>query len=282
MTTLEKPMTSTAPGTSGTLAVPDGTLYYKVRGSGPLFVLVGAPMDHGPFGPVAELLAFNYTVLTPDPRGHGESMNVDTTKDSTPELRAEDLAALINNLGVGPAIVLGSSGGAVTGLALALSHAEVVSTLIAHEPPLQELLDDRAELRASTEDIQATYLAGDHIGAIGKFFAMTGLGMPEEMIQHMFGGERDPRTLADELYFYEHELLATSGWQPDLDGLRKTPTEIIIGIGETSAGLFCDRTSRALATALQTVPTTFPGGHAGFMEDPEAFAKRVREILQDK
>src|ERR1700739_3566951 len=177
-------MTSTAPSTSGTLAVPDGTLYYKVRGSGPLFVLVGAPMDHGPFGPVAGLLAFNYTVLTPEPR-------------------AEDLAALISNLGVGPAIVLGSSGGAVTGLALALSHPEVVSTLIAHEPPLRELLADRAELRATTEDIQATYLAGDHIGAIRKFFAMTGVGMPEEVVQQMFGAARDPRTLADELYFYE-------------------------------------------------------------------------------
>jgi hypothetical protein len=33
------------------------------------------------------------------------------------------------------------------------------------------------------------------------------------MSQQMFGAERDPRTLADELYFYKHELLATSGWQ---------------------------------------------------------------------
>jgi hypothetical protein len=62
-------MTSTAPVTSGTVAVPDGTLYYEVRGSGPLLALVGAPMDHGPFGPVAELLAVNHTVLVSDSRG---------------------------------------------------------------------------------------------------------------------------------------------------------------------------------------------------------------------
>ena len=52
-----------------TLEVPGARLYYEVRGQGPLVVLAGAPMDAGPFGPLAELLAADYTVLTTDPRG---------------------------------------------------------------------------------------------------------------------------------------------------------------------------------------------------------------------
>ncbi|MFI1916752.1 alpha/beta fold hydrolase [Nocardia sp. NPDC020380] len=275
-------MTSPAPVTSGTLAVPDGTLYYEVRGNGPLIALVGSPMDHLPFGPLAELLAPDFTVLTPDPRGHGASNNVDTTKDSTPELRADDLARLIANLDAGPAIVIGSSGGAITALALVLTHPEAVTTALAHEPPLRELLPDRAELRAVTDDVAATYVSGDVLGAIRKFFAMTGLNLPEEAMLQMFGGERDARTLADERYFYEHELHATAGWEPDLDGLRKASGKIVIGIGEASAGLFCDRTSRALGTALEIEPEMFAGGHTGFAEDPESFAKRLREILQDR
>ena len=56
-----------------TLEVPGARLYYEVRGRGPLVVLVGAPMDAGPFGPLADLLAGDYTVLTTDPRGINRS-----------------------------------------------------------------------------------------------------------------------------------------------------------------------------------------------------------------
>jgi pimeloyl-ACP methyl ester carboxylesterase len=56
--------------TAQTLEVPGARLYYEVRGTGPLVVLVGAPMDAGPFAPLADLLADDYTVLTTDPRGH--------------------------------------------------------------------------------------------------------------------------------------------------------------------------------------------------------------------
>ena len=52
--------------TARALEVPGARLYYEVRGKGPLVVLVGAPMDARPFGPLAELLAGDYTVLTTD------------------------------------------------------------------------------------------------------------------------------------------------------------------------------------------------------------------------
>ncbi|MVU82549.1 alpha/beta fold hydrolase [Nocardia sp. ET3-3] len=272
-------MTSTAPVTSGTLAVPDGTIYYEVRGSGPLLALIGAPMDSGPFAPLAELLAADHTVLCSDPRGHGRSIVHDLDRDSTPELRADDLARVITHVGLGPATVLGSSGGAITGLALAIARPDLVPTLIAHEPPLRELLDDRDEIRAQTEEIVAVYDTGDTLGAIRKFFAMTGLDMPEEVLQQVFGGERDPRSIESDDFFYRHELRTTSGWQPSLEALRATPTRIIIGIGDESGDKFCDRTSRALGRELGIEPTLFPGGHGGFMEQPDAFAKRLREIL---
>ncbi|MGW4243112.1 alpha/beta fold hydrolase [Nocardia sp. NPDC004722] len=273
-------MTSTAPVTSGTVAVPDGTIYYEVRGSGPLIALIGAPMDSGPFTPLAELLATEYTVLSSDPRGHGKSVLNNTDEDSTPELRADDLARVLTHIGQGPAIVLGSSGGAITGLALAIARPELVSTLIAHEPPLRELLDNRDELRAQTQEVIDVYNTGDTLGAVRKFFAMTGLSMPEEVLQQMFGGERDPQSIASDDFFYRHELHTTSGWEPSLDALRATPTTIVIGIGDESADKFCDHTSRALGRELGIEPTLFPGGHGGFMEQPDAFAKRLREVLE--
>lgn len=51
------------------LDVPGGKLYYEVRGSGSLLLVVGQPMTSAPFGALADLLADDHTVVTYDPRG---------------------------------------------------------------------------------------------------------------------------------------------------------------------------------------------------------------------
>ena len=147
----------TVPVTAATLQVPGAHLYYEVRGAGPLVVFVGAPMDASSFTPLADLLAADHTVLTTDPRGINRSPVEDPEQDCTPQMRADDLSRLLAHLDAGPAAVLGSSGGAVSALALAQAASEQVHTVIAHEPPLDELLDDRDQLRVQTEDMIATY-----------------------------------------------------------------------------------------------------------------------------
>ncbi|WP_043651645.1 alpha/beta fold hydrolase [Nocardia thailandica] len=275
-------MTTSSAVRTGTLAVPGATLYYEVRGSGPLIVLAGAPMGAGEFAATAEALATTHTVLTTDPRGHGASVVADPDSDSTPALRGDDLAALIAHLDQGPAVVFGSSGGAVSALALAQDHPDRVTTVVAHEPPLRELLDDAAAQRVATEDLIATYRDGaDPVGAWRKFFAMAAIPITDAMLEQMFGGpDRDPAQVASERYWFAHELRATTGYVPVLDVLRAGPPRIIVGIGTDSAGQFCDRTSRALAAALGVEPVLFPGDHAGFLGDPAGFAARLREVVR--
>jgi pimeloyl-ACP methyl ester carboxylesterase len=272
-------MSPTSTVSARTLTVPGARLYHEVRGEGPLVVLVAAPMDARPFAPLADLLATDHTVLTTDPRGINRSPVDDPDQDSTPELRADDLARLIRALDAGPAVVLGSSGGAVSALALVQAHPELVRTVIAHEPPLEELLDDRAELRDRTDDMVATYLAGDTMAAWRAFMAIANIDLPGELLEQMFGGERDPQTVADEHFQFAHMLRPTTRWIPDVAALRSAPTRIVIGIGEESTGQLCDRTSRALAAQLGVVPTMFPGGHIAFAEDPGSFAARLRDVL---
>jgi len=271
--------TATASATVGTLRVADATLYYEVRGQGPLVVLVGAPMDATAFAPLADLLAVDHTVLTTDPRGIRRSRLADPAQDSTPQLRAGDLSRLLAHLDAGPAAVLGSSGGAVSALALVETHPEQVHTVIAHEPPLNELLDDRDRLREQGEEMIATYLAGDVRGAWARFLATANIHLPAEAVEAMVSADRDPQAVADEHYQFAHMLRGTTRFQPDLAALRSTSTRVVVGLGERSAGQLCDRTSRALAAALGIEPTMFPGGHVGFVEDPAAFAARLRVVL---
>ncbi|MBH0777782.1 alpha/beta fold hydrolase [Nocardia bovistercoris] len=272
--------TPTTPVTEHTLTVPDGTLHYEVRGDGPLIVLVGAPMTADAFAPMAEMLASGRTVLTTDPRGHGRSPLHDPSRDSTPPLRAADLAALITHLDVGPAIVFGSSGGAVSALALAQEQPDLVTTVVTHEPPSIALLEDREHLRAGTDNLIATYLSGDVLGGWRGFFAQACIDIPEPVLAQMFGGDRDPAQVASEKYWFEHEMRATTTWEPDIAALTAAPTRVIVGIGAESAGQICDRTSRALAHHLGLDPYVFPGDHTGFVDKTPEFVTRLREVLR--
>jgi len=266
--------------TTAHLDVPGACLYYELRGNGSALVLVGAPMNASSFAPLADLLATEHTVITTDPRGINRSTVSDRDTDSTPEMRADDLSRLLAHVDAGPATVFGSSGGAVSTLALAQTHPEQVSTVIAHEPPLISLLDDHDDLRARTEDYVKAYLAGNTLGAWRGFFASANIELPDEAIEAMFGGERHPQAVADERFWFEHELRPSSYWQPDLTALTDNTTRIVIGLGDDSTGQECDRTSRALATRLGIDVTSFPGDHIGFVRNPDGFADRLREVLR--
>jgi pimeloyl-ACP methyl ester carboxylesterase len=236
-------------------------------------------MDANSFAPLADRLAADHTVLTTDPRGINRSPVDDPELDSTPEMRADDISRLIHHLDLGPAAVLGSSGGAVSALALAQAAPGHVHTVVAHEPPVIELLDDRDRLRALQEEIIATHRSGDVAGAGRKFLAMANITLPEPVFQAMFSGERSPQQAADDDFQNRHMLRQTTRWFPHVAALRSGRTRIVIGIGETSAGQLAERTSRALAEALGVAPTMFPGGHVGFVEDPDRFEARLRAVL---
>jgi len=274
------PPSSLAP-TVGTLEVPGARLYYEVRGRGPLVVLVGAPMDARSFGPLADRLAGDYTVLTTDPRGINRSRVDDPGRDATPEMRADDLSRLVACADAGPAVVLGSSGGAVSALALVQAHPEQVRVVVAHEPPLLELLPDSAERHAGNEVVIARWLAGDYTGSWRAFLENAGIQLPEGVFEVVFGGEPEPQAMADTTFQNTHMLRSTTRFWPDIAVLRSAGARVVVGIGERSAGQVCDRTSRALAAALGIEPVMFPGGHTGFAEYPAGFAVRLKSVLRE-
>ncbi len=263
---------------SHTLKTADGALYHEVRGSGPALVLTGAPMDAKPFAALADLLAAERTVITHDPRGIGRSPLNDPGRDSTPELRADDLAALLDALGLERADVLGSSGGAVTALAAAVRHPARLGTVVAHEPPVLEVLPDAARQRAATDAIIATYHRDGAAAAFAAFAANAGFPPPEEDGR---APEPEPteQDRADAHRFFAHELGPTTRHVPDVAALRSGPVRVVVGLGAASSGLLTDPTSRALAAALGTGPVVFPGGHGGFAEDPAGFADVLRRVL---
>ena len=264
---------------TGYVSVPGARLYYEIRGAGPLLALHAAPMNSVSFAPAADLLAEDYTVLTGDPRGIARSEVDDRDADVTPDLRAEDLARLIEHVEAGPAVVFGSSGGAVSALALAQRHPQLATTVVAHEPPLAELVDDREQLRTAHQQLITTYLTGDRRSYWAAFLEIANIQLPDFVFEGIAGSPIDDSQAADERFAVLHMDNQTTFWQPDLALLQAAGPRIVIGVGEDSTGQLCDRTSRALGAALHLEPTLFPGDHIGFAHDPAAFAARLRAVL---
>ncbi|NJP91440.1 alpha/beta hydrolase [Nonomuraea sp. FMUSA5-5] len=251
---------------------PDVRLRYEVRGSGPLLVLTGAPMAAAEFAPLAEALAGDRTVVTHDPRGISGSVLADPAQDSTPELRAGDLAAILDDLGADSADVFGSSGGAVTGLALVARHPGRVRTLVAHEPPCVELLPDAAEQRAAVDDMIETFHRDGLWAAFAKFMGNAGFEEGEEA-----GPPPSEQMVADGSRFFAHELRGTTRYVPDVEALKAG--RVVVGVGAESGQLVTYRTSVALAGLIGVTPVEFPGDHGGFVAHPEKFAEVLRGLL---
>lgn len=269
-----------------TLDVPGARLYYERRGSGPLLLMIGSPMDTTGFAGLADAMAARHTVVTYDPRGIGDSTREDTTSEVTPEQQAGDVHRLLAELGGGPAAVFGSSGGASVGLALITAHPAEVTTLVAHEPPVIELLPDRDQVKAQMQEIYETYLADGPDKAMAMFMACAGIrpetAQGDEPPAWTPTPEQAARMLATSKEFLGSLLRSTTRFRPDLAALRATPTRLVIGVGATSAGQLAHRCAVTLAAGLDLTPAQFPGGHGGFMEQPGPFAEALSQVLSDR
>jgi pimeloyl-ACP methyl ester carboxylesterase len=276
-------MTLTDGLTSRSLDVPGARLHYEVRGAGPLLLVIGSPMPAADFAPLAHAMASDHTVVTYDPRGLAGSTIDDPNQDATPDLRADDVAAILDALGAESADVFGSSGGAVTGLALVTSHPGRVRTLVAHEPPLLELLPDAEQQRAATDDIIVAFHDQGPEAAWFKFMSHAGFDMSDPNVGPPPGPEPTPeqqaKQLADSARFFDHELRDTSRYVPDVAALKTGAERIVVGIGADSGQLVTHRTSTALSGLLGAAPVEFPGDHGGFIGAPGSFADRLREVL---
>ncbi|MER8859228.1 alpha/beta fold hydrolase [Mesorhizobium sp. M0871] len=87
---------------TSTLKVPGASLYYEMRGSGPVLLIIpGGPQDAGVFADVAGHLADRYTVVAYDPRGSSRSTFDGEPQEQDLDVHGDDAARLIEALGAG-------------------------------------------------------------------------------------------------------------------------------------------------------------------------------------
>jgi pimeloyl-ACP methyl ester carboxylesterase len=280
---------------SRTLDAPGATLTYDIRpGSGsdiPLF-LIGSPMGAAGFASLASHFP-DRTVVTYDPRGAERSTKADPSSESNPDQHADDLHRIVEEVG-GPVDLFASSGGAVNALALVAKHSEDVRTLVAHEPPLASVLPDAENAKAAVRAIRDSYQGGGFGAGMAHFMAITSHRgpFPDDIAARpapdpaAFGlPTEDDGSRTDVLL--AQNIVNTTHYEPDFEALRAAPTRIVIAAGTESEGELANRGAHAVAERLGTAPVVFPSHHGGFLGgeygwpgEPDAFAAKLRDVLE--
>ncbi|WP_328904093.1 alpha/beta hydrolase [Streptomyces sp. NBC_00441] len=160
----------------------DGTaIAFEKQGAGPAVVLVGgALMTRGASAELAALLAGEFTVITYDRRGRGDSGD-GPAYEVLREI--EDIDALVEGPGGGSAMLFGMSSGAVLALE-ATARGSAVPRLALYEPPF--ITDDSRPPLPADYVTQLMELTGREAhGDAVAYFMTAAVGVPGEVIEGM-------------------------------------------------------------------------------------------------
>lgn len=252
---------------------PDGAVLGVERvGAGPPLVLVhGSTADRSRWAPVRAALAASYTLYLLDRRGRGASLTEPAGRYALSR-EVNDARALIDHIG-GPVYYLGHSYGALIGVDILPSGANIAKALL-YEPPFD------AE--------------GHHVfpaGFIARYAELIGAERRDEALdlfyRDVIGVDPEPlhslpiwqaRRLAAHTLVREARMAET--YLPDKAALRNVAVPTLVLTGSESPPVF----GAAARLVVDALPhghlVTAPGqGHAMIDADPPGFVDIVRGFL---
>lgn len=258
------------------------TMAYEIEGSGPPLVLVaGLGYSRWMWHKMVPGLAENFTVLSYDNRGAGETDK--PTGPYTAQLLAEDLCCLLEALGIGKTAVFGHSMGGFVAQAFALAYPDRLSRLILsatnfggprHVPVTQEAL---AVLMDMSSD-PLTRLRNGILISCAAGFAERQPAVVEEWISYRAAHPIDPAgyqaqmgiglSLMSEAACFEHKLAAIAA-----------PTLLLSGAEDK---VVPPANVELLKAAIPQAETAVidQAGHFFPFEQPETAVQIVTQFLQ--
>ena len=204
----------------------DGTIItYDKKGQGPTLILVlGALNKRGSGKKLSEQLASHFTVISYDRRGRGDSTD---TQPYSIEKEVEDIAALIDELGVS-VFLYGHSSGAVLALLAAKKLESKVTGLALYELPYND--DSEAKKVSEMYKKELTKLLADDKRGDAVALFVKSVGVSDKQVEAM---KRLPMwkgltSMASTLAYDTIELMEQ---YPKIDTHSvKTPTLVMYGV----------------------------------------------------
>src|SRR6266516_3189430 len=155
--TMSTDWTAGATGTGQYAQVNGINLYFETHGSGrPLILLHGGLGSGEMFGPILAALTERHQVIAPDLQGHGRTADIDRPIDI--RLMADDIAALIDHLGLDKPDLVGYSLGGGVALQTAVKYPAKVRRLVAASADIRrdaiypEILAQQGQVNAAAAE----------------------------------------------------------------------------------------------------------------------------------
>jgi pimeloyl-ACP methyl ester carboxylesterase len=256
-------------------------LEYQVTGTGtgpPVLLIHGSHIAEA-MRPLAEEppLADRYQLIGYHRRGFAGSTH--SAGPVSLGRQAADAAALLDQLGAGPAHIAGHSYGGVTALQLAVDRPEVVRSLALLEPALMAVPSTEAmlpELMALGE----RYATGDSAGAVGQFLELvSGRSNWREVLDARLPGGFD-QAAKDARTFFEIEMPALQQWVFGADDAARVDKPVLSVLGAESVPFFVEGRTLLKSWFPRAELYDPPGaGHFLQIENPADVARALGEFF---
>ena len=248
----------------------------------PLVLVHGSWTDHHTGDLVVPALSRSFRVLTYDRRGHSQSER--PVGQGSVREDVADLAALIEHLEFAPAHVVGGSFGGSIVLRLAGERPDLFRSVVVHEPPLFQLLDQEPGAEAALSAIHERTDAALHLLNVGD--ASSGARQFVETIALGPGAwKRLPSALRNIFIFnaltFSDEMQDPDTLNLDLSTLRDFKGPALLTLGAHSPAFFA-LVVRKLVHALPKAETkTFAeAGHVPYVSHPQEVAEAVKRFAR--
>lgn len=248
-------------------------LFHRVSGSGAPVVLVHAiGCDHTMWDSLAGALSPSYRVIRVDVRGHGQSPV--TPRPYTLELLADDIAALLDGMGIARAHFVGLSLGGMIGQAFALRHAAKLDRLVIANSTSGYGPDGPANWRARIKAVEDGGLEAIRDMVAARYFSDAfRAAHPAAVTEVMRKFVRTPR----EGYLACCDAIAQLDYTGEL-GRIQAPTLVIAGaLDAGTPPAMSEMLARGIPGAkLEVIPVA---AHLAAVEAPAAFNGAVLRFL---
>jgi len=257
--------------TTGFVENDGESIYYETIGEGPTVVLThGLGGNHAIWFKQLAAFAASWRIVIWDQRGFGNSTR--RTGRFGPEPAVDDLRALLDELGVDRAHLVGQSMGGWVVMGFAIRHRDRVRSLVLADSPGGAFTD---EVRAAAQEARSGLRLGAGFGrhpALGDRFCRE---RPDEAALYELIGSFGDKPSDDEMI----RLLSACRWPLDQAKAVSVPVLLLCGREDPMAPPAGMAAVAALLSnaRLQVIDGC---GHSPYFEDADAWNRIVREFLE--
>ncbi len=252
---------------------------YEVRGSGEPVLLIHGTVFADDFAPVAaQPRAQPYKLIRYHRRGFGQSSHIPGPADSIAQ-HAADALALLNELGISRAHVVGHSFGAAVALQLALYARRVAQSLTLLEPLLPGV-PEASEAATVVRPLVERFRRGEANAALDALLRFLQGDQYRTEIESNLGDRALEQALADAPTIFNSEVPAIESWQFERDQARHMTAPVMFMIGDQTRDFYRsshDTLLKWFAAPEQMV--VYRGGHLLHITNARAVANGMARFL---